>query len=321
MRSLVTLFGLLLFLAAPACAPEEARPLRVGTQLWPGGEPLFLARGLGHLDDGSVRLVEYSSLGQAGRDFRNGMLDAVNITLDMALQLEQQGFQPRVVLVMDYSDGADAILARPDIRRLEQLRGKRVAVEDLAVSGYMLGRALKQAGLQPSDVQILRIPVDQHVRAYDSGQVDAVVTYEPFVGKLLATGAQVLFDSGQIPGEIVDVLVVREDALEKNPEQVGHLLRGWFQALRHLEQHRADAVARMSPRYGTSPAEFTSTLEGLRLLSLEENLALLREPDSPLATSARSLQRFMVEQELLREPVRPERMLDARPLAALQESR
>lgn len=321
MRSLVRVVGLLLVLAVSSCTREEPLPLRVGTFLWPGSEPLFLARDLGHLDDGSIRLIEYSSLSEVNRDFRNGRIDAVDVTLDMALQLQQQGFEPRVVLVLDYSHGADALLVRPEVRRLEDLRGKRVAVEALSVSNYLLSRALAQAGLQPSDVELLRIPVDQHERAYASGQVDAVVTFEPFVSRLLAAGAHRLFDSSHIPGEIVDVLVVREDVLEKHPEQVRHLLQGWFQALRYLQEQPEDAVSRMSPRLDTSPAQLAAHLEDLRHPTLRENRALLRGPASLLISSAHSQQRFMLESGLLPEPVRPEQMLDARPLEALEEDR
>lgn len=321
MQKLTRVFWLLLLLAVPACFHQEKEPLRVGALLWPGSEPLFLARDLGYIDDGSIRLVEYSTLGSASREFRNGMLDAAFVTFDIALQLQQQGLEPRVVLVIDYSQGADAIVARPGVRRLEDLRGKRVAVEDLVVSMYVLGRALDLAGLQPSDIQIVRTPVDQQLRAYESGQVDAVVTYEPFLEKLRAAGAREIFDSRQLPGEIVDMLVVREDVLEKNPEQVEHLLQGWFQARRYLDEHPDEAIARMSPRLGTSPSALASILAELRLPTLDENLLLLRGPSSPLLGSARQLQRFMLKDGLLHEPVPFERMLDARPLEALQESR
>ncbi|MDC3959551.1 ABC transporter substrate-binding protein [Polyangium jinanense] len=319
---LARMFSLLLLLVVSACIHREKEPLRVGTLLWPGSEPIFLARDLGYVDDSSIRLVEYTTLGRATREFRNGMLDAVFATLDIALQLQHQGLEPRVVLVIDHSLGADAIVARPGVvRGVEDLRGKRVAVEDLVVSMYVLGRALEQAGLKPSDIQLVRTPVDQQVRAYTSGDVDAVVTYEPFLQRLRDAGAQEIFDSSQIPGEIVDVLVVHEAVLEKNPAQVEHLVQGWLQGRRYLEEHPAEAVAHMSPRLGTSPSELTSMLKKLRLLTLEENLVLLRGPSSPLLASAQQLQRFMLKEGLLQKPMQPEQMLDARIIEALQEGR
>jgi len=317
-QNLARVFGLLLLLAVQACGHEEKAPLRVGTFLWPGGEPLFLARDLGLLDEDSVRLVEYSSLSEVNRAFRNGVIDAVDVTLDMALLFQQGGFEPRVVLVLDYSHGADAIIARPEVRRLEDLRGRRVAVEDLAVSTYILGRALEQAGLGPSDVRIVRIPVDEHVRAFTSGAVDAVVTFEPSVSRLLAReGAHRLFDSSQLPGEIMNVLLVREEVLQERPEQVEHLVQGWFQALRYLKEHPNEAVARMSPRLDTSPAQLASALEGVRQPTLEENLSLLEK--STAVQVANRLQRFMLSEGLLREPIRPEELMDIRILQEVQE--
>lgn len=319
MRSLVRVFGLLLLLIVPSCAREEMEPLRVGTILWPGSEPLFLARELGLTDDRSVRLVEYASLGEVSRAFRNGVIDAAHMTLDMALVLQQHGFEPRVVLVLDYSHGGDALMARPEVRRLEDLRGRKVAVEDLTTGPYVLGRALEQAGLQPSDVQIVRIPVDQQVRAYVEGEVDAVVTFEPFVDRVRRAGAHELFDSSALPEEIIDVLVVRGDRLARYSPQVEHLLQGWFQSLEYLRRDPDGAAARMSPRLGMSPSEFTTAMRGLRLLSIDENLVLLGAPAPALVGPARHLQHFMLAQGLMQEPIQPEEMLDARFLEEVRE--
>ncbi len=319
MQNLARVFALLLLLVSQACGREVKEPLRVGTFLWPGSEPLFLARDLGMLDEDSVRLVEYSSLSEVNRAFRNGVIDAVDVTLDMALLFQQGGFEPRVVLVLDYSHGADAIIARPEVRRLEDLRGRRVAVEDLAVSTYILGRALEHAGLEPSDVRIVRIPVDEHVRAFTSGEVDAVVTFEPSVSELLARdGAHRLFDSSQLPGEIMNVLLVREEVLRERPEQVEHLTRGWFRALRYLEEHPDESLARMSPRLATSPAQLAAALEGVRQPSLEENFSLLGRPATAVQVAHR-MQRFMLSEGLLREPIRPEELMDIRILQEVQE--
>jgi NitT/TauT family transport system substrate-binding protein len=325
MRKSMPLFArvlaLLVLLVVAACIPDEGEPLRVGTIHWPGTEPLFLARELGLFEDRSVHLVEYASLGALNRALRNGMIDAAHVTFDMALVLQQHGLEPRVVLAPDYSHGGDAIVARPDVRRLEDLRGQRIAVEDLTTSPYVLGRALDRAGLNPSDVEIVRIPVNRQQRAYEEGEVDAVVTFEPFVDKLLDAGAHTLFDSSQLPEEILDVVVVREDSLGRRSRQVRHLLQGWFQALDYLKRNPDNAVARMSPRLGMSPSEFVSAMQSLRWLSLDDNLALLGGSSPAIVDQAHPLQRHMQAQGLLSEPVRTQEMLDARFLEELHEGR
>jgi len=80
------------------CGVEPAPPLRIGTNVWPGYEPLYLARELGYLDPRSVHLVEYPSASEVIRAFRNHAIEAAALTFDEVLLLTQDGFKPRVVL-------------------------------------------------------------------------------------------------------------------------------------------------------------------------------------------------------------------------------
>ena len=58
------------------------------------------------------------------------------------------------------------------------------------------------------------------------GSVDGAVTFDPFKSQMTASGGRTIFDSSQIPGEIVDLLAVRASVLEKNPHAVQGLLAG-----------------------------------------------------------------------------------------------
>ena len=310
-------FRLLLALLLPlslfslqGCSREAREPMRVGTVLWPGHEPLFLARQLGFLDERQIRLVEYSTLTEELRAFRNGTLEAIGITLDMAIVLKQHGFDPRVVLVLDYSEGADAIIARQEVHGLQDLRGRRVGVEDSGVSLFVLGRALEQAGMKPADLQLVHLPVDQQLRAFLEGRVDVVVTTEPFASQLLAAGARKVFDSSQIPGEIMDVLAVRGNYLAGHEEQLHHLVEAWFAALAYLETHPEDAIARMSPRLGMSQEELSVALRGMQFPGLEENQTLLAGPQPGLTDAAGQVQQQLLDLGMLQRPVELETLPD-----------
>src|SRR5262249_4562740 len=121
----------LAFIAGCARAPEAA--LRIGTNVWIGGEPLYLARDLGYLNPKTVQLVEYPSASEVHRAFRNQAIDGMVISLDELLGIAVDGLEPRIVLVVDVSHGADAIVARSGIRTMKDLKGKRVAVESGAL--------------------------------------------------------------------------------------------------------------------------------------------------------------------------------------------
>lgn len=294
------------------CAREPQVPVRVGTHIWPGFEPLYLARTEGFYSPQSVRLVEYTTGSDGLRAFQAGAIDAMALTLDEALLLAETNPDMGVVLVVDTSVGGDAVLARPDISSLRALKGKRVGLETSALGAYVLARALRTVGMAPSDVQLVPLETMEQERAFKEGRVDAVVTYEPFRTRLLALGARQVFDSSQIPGEIVDVIIVRRSFADRNPEQVALLVQGWFKALDLIRTDRQRAVSSMAKRERLSAAEFEQAFQLLRLYDLAQNRALLTGPAPTLVPTAQRLGELMVANRLLERPPDLKRLIDGR---------
>lgn len=98
---------------------------RVGGIVRIGHEPLFLARELGLYDPRRLRLIEMPSNTSA-------------LTLDECLLAREGGVDLRVITVFGYSTGADIVMVRPEIVRLEDLKGLRIGVEETAASALML---------------------------------------------------------------------------------------------------------------------------------------------------------------------------------------
>ncbi|MBF0256659.1 MAG: ABC transporter substrate-binding protein [Gammaproteobacteria bacterium] len=313
-------FVLMLGWSAQALALAQAQAqqtLRVGTNLWPGYEPLYLAREIAKPGWGeAVRLVEYPSATEVLRAFRNRAIEAAGLTLDEVLLLKQDGLPLRVVLVMDISQGADVIIARQGIASMAGLRGKKVAVESGALGAYVLTRALELHGLRLDEIESVHLDVSGHRQAFESGQVDAVVTFEPVRTQLLNAGGAEIFSSREIPGEVVEVLVVHEAALQRQPEAVKQLLKGWFQALQLLQHQPQQAAELMGQRLKLSAAEVLDSLAGLHLPSREENLKLLGGPTPDLAKSLNRLHRLMRERDLLGSEIKLQQLLSADSLAS-----
>ena len=296
---------------------ETEPPLRIGTNVWIGSEPLYLARDLGYLDREAVQLVEYPSASEVLRAFRNQAIDGMIISLDELFMLAVDGLQPRIIVVADVSHGADVIVGRPEMRTMTDLKGKRVAVESGALGAYVLSRALTLNQMQASDVKIVRLESNEHPAAFAQGQVDGAVTFDPYRSQLLKAGAHTLFDSSQIPGEIVDLLAVRVSVLEKNPKAVQTLLSGWFKALDYLERDPKDAAARMGVRQQVTGEQFLRALQGLHIPSRADNFAMLAGPAPSLAVSGRKLMTLMVDAKLLRNTLEIEALLAPGPLQKL----
>ncbi|HVY05512.1 MAG TPA: ABC transporter substrate-binding protein [Burkholderiales bacterium] len=311
----------LILLAAAAllagCMREAEPPLRIGTNVWIGSEPLYLARDLGYLARETAQLVEYPSASEVSRAFRHQAIDAMVISLDELFVLAQGGLQPKVVLIVDVSNGADVVVGRTGMRTMKDLRGKRVAVESGALGAFVLSRALKLNGMQASDVSIVHLESNEHPAAFKQGGVDGAVTFDPYRSQMLDFGAHTVFDSTQIPGEIVDLLAVRASVLEKNPKAVQAVLAQWFRATDYLARNPKDAAERMAVREQITGEQFLQALKGLKIPSRADNLVMLAGEHPGLAISARQLMTLMVDAKLLRNPIDIDGLLASAPLQKL----
>ncbi|MCC3410447.1 MULTISPECIES: ABC transporter substrate-binding protein [unclassified Microcoleus] len=292
-----------------SCTKAEA-PLRVGANVWPGYETLYLARSLGYYDNTPIRLVDYPSGTEEVRAYRNGEIEAAGISIDQALVLAATNPDVKIVVVMDFSNGGDVILGKPEIPNLQGLKNRPVGVESTALGAFIITRALEQKGMSPKDIKIVSLGVSEHERAFKDGKVDAVVTFGYARTKLLAVGAKQLFDSSQIPGEIVDVLIVRDDVINKQPKALQALVDGRFRALDYLTKNPQDAASRIAPRTGVTPEQFLESLKGLSSPSLQENQKLLGKTDPSLLNGVKRLSQVMLENKLLPKAVNPAPLLD-----------
>lgn len=305
----------LILLTVFATSISQGEALRLGTNVWPGYEPLYLARELGSFEKKRIKLVEYLSASEVIRAFRNRQLEAAALTLDEVFLLLEREIPVQIVLVTDISNGGDAILARPGITDIAMLKSKKVAVEAGALGAYVISRALEKNDLTLADIQVVNLEVSEHETAFKTGAVDAVVTFEPVRSRLLAAGATEVFSSRDIPGEIVDVIAVHRDYLANDTNAVHELIEGWFAALRYLEENPDAAAKHISLRMRMPPADVLRSYEGLDLPGRDRNHALLGGTSPGLIEVARRLQDIMVRAKLLRQSVEIDDLMSSEFLA------
>jgi NitT/TauT family transport system substrate-binding protein len=308
---------IVLSLALGGCMREQESSLRIGTNVWIGSEPLYLARELGRLDPATVQLVEYPSASEVLRAFRNQAIDGMVISLDELFELAADGLQPRIILVVDVSHGADVVVGRRGMKTMRDLKDKSVAVESGALGAFVLSRALALNGMQASDVNVVHLESNEQPGAFEKGDVDGAVTFDPYRAQFLKAGAATLFDSTQIPGEIVDLLAVRASVVDKEPKAIQALLTGWFGAIDYIKREPVDAARRMGIRQQTSGEQFQQAQQGLHVPTREENLRMLGGPQPELAVTGRRLMALMLDAKLLRSDLEIERVLEPGPLASL----
>ncbi len=295
--------GLVAGLAGGCAAPRP--PVRIGSLVFPGYELLFLARESGRLDPARVRLVELLSNTDTLRALAVGQLEGAQLTLDEVLVARARGLDLRIVHVLDVSDGADAVVARPTLaaRGLAALRGRRIAVEDSAGGIVLYAALLRAAGLSPRDVVKVPMTLDRSVAVYQRGEADVIISAEPWLSQLEHQGAQRLLDSRAVPGQILDVLAVRADALA-DAAAWQHAVDAHAQALQLWRFDSApDGVAArlMAPRLQVPPADVPALFRGLHLPTREQVRAMLA-PEGTVTLAARQLLTLLAAAGVVTEP-------------------
>ncbi len=293
------------------CSETEPQPIRLGTNVWPGYEPLYLAREIGKMSPEQVKLIEYPSASEVIRAFRNKALEAASLTMDEVLMLVQDNIPVRVVLVHDISNGADTILARPGIESMKEIVDKRVAVESNALGAFMISRALELNDLSVSDINIRHMEANEHEQAYLNNQVDVIVNFEPVRTRLISKGANEIFTSREIYGEIVDVLVVHEDIYLNRKGAINKIVEDWFGALIYFDSHKDKAASIMAKRLNLSPDEVIAGFDGLELPDIRRNREMLGGVEPALASTIKRLEKVLKENSLIGEATEIPNILSA----------
>jgi NitT/TauT family transport system substrate-binding protein len=166
-----------------------------------------------------IEVVQINDYIESINLYTAGAFDGVTVTNMDALTIPAAGGVDTTALIVgDFSDGNDGLILK-GTDRLEDVRGRNVNLVELSVSHYLLARALEAAGMTERDVRVVNTSDADIVAAFASRDVEAVVTWNPQLGEIRAReDAHVVFDSSQIPGEIMDLLLVNTAVLEANPE-------------------------------------------------------------------------------------------------------
>jgi NitT/TauT family transport system substrate-binding protein len=306
-----------LALACVACRSRDQEPLLVTATPWVGNTPLMAARERQLFGKTEVRIVELSTDFDVWRAVREGRADVVSGTLFDILRFIDHGADLAIVMVIDSSNGADGIVARDGITRIQDLVGRRVAVEKSTLTHFVLLRALERAGMREDEISLENLATDEALAAMEQGRVDAAALWEPMLTQAAKPGRRVLFTSAEIPGEIIDVLAVRKAVLQERPDAVAELLRGHSRGAASFSADPNDAAETASRLLGLDIAEARGALERVEILGLAQNTRIFDESSPESAFQAYALaERFMREHGMLRHAARPASdILDGRPIA------
>jgi NitT/TauT family transport system substrate-binding protein len=314
--------------AAPAEAPKPTgAALAIAYSDWPGWVAWDIGVQKGWFKEEGVEVdfkwFEYVPSMEA---FSAGKVDAVAMTNGDALVTGSSGAASVAIVINDYSNGNDMVVAKPGITKMDQLKGKKVGVEVGFVSHLLLMNALESVGLTDKDISIVNVPTDQTPQTLKSGSVDAIVAWQPNSGQALKElpGSTAIFTSKNVPGVIYDVLAVNPKSLSERREDWKKVVKVWFRIADYLkdEKNLDEAAKIMSARVGLTPEEYKPLMAGTFFLDMEGNRKAFAKGETleSIAHSSKVVDKFQVDNEVYKTPMKFEEYLDASLVEELAKS-
>jgi NitT/TauT family transport system substrate-binding protein len=299
-----------------AQAPEE-EAIVIGYSNWAGWWPWAIAEseGLFAKNNVNVQMKWFDGYLESMEALAAGQLDGNSQTLNDTISFAADAVNGEVaILVNDNSAGNDKIIVTQDINTIEDLRGKKVAVEEGVVDDFLLTLALESKGMKREDVKIVPLETGAAAAAFAAGQVDAVGAFPPFwLTALKREGSKELISSKEFPGAIPDLLVVTQKLINEHPDKAQALVNTWFDVKDFMRKNPEKSDQIMAAMAGVSVEELQLFKEGTKFFTIEENLEAFKDGNSMkhMPFAAQRMSKFMVEVGFIPEVPDLTKILDA----------
>jgi NitT/TauT family transport system substrate-binding protein len=298
----LTLLGLALILAVSALAKE---PIKIGYSDWPGWVAWEIAKekGLFKQHGVDVTLVWFPIYTDSLTALNTGKVDANCTAWSDVIPPLSEGVKLKVVLVNDNSAGNDAIIAKPGINSIKDLKGKTIATELGTVEHFVMLTALAKNGMSESDVDYKNLAVPDAAAAFIAGKVDAAAIWQPWISQIQREGkGKVLYSSKEMPGLVPDQLVFQEAIVTERADDVQKIVATWFDVVDFIAAHQDEAVKIMAKVVEQKPEDYKAFLPGTKLFDLKANLEAFEvgETDKSLVGSGKKIAAFLKSKALIK---------------------
>lgn len=278
----------------------------IGTETWPGYIALYVAKKKGYFKDEGldVNIERYITLGKLSEDYLAGKMQGrANLTLE-AVNESLKGFDHKIVLAIDYSNGADAIVASKDIKSVKEFVGKRVVFEKGTLEEFFLSWALSQQNLHLSQLLAIEGDPDKAKKSLLANEADIAVTHEPFLGDLLKDPRfAIVVSSENAPGLITDVLTFRTDFIKSHPDSVRSILKAYFRALDFVKSNPNESYQILAKEFEIDASSLPKQFEGIQMLDKRDNLTSFSYGSgfSSLYSNLKLIESFVANQKHTRQ--------------------
>ena len=295
--------------AQPALAAKKDS-FRIAWSIYVGWMPWAYAAEKGIVDKWaekygiSIEVVQINDYIESINQYTAGAFDGCVMTNMDALSIPAGGGLDSTALIIgDFSNGNDGLVVKGD-GDLAGLKGRKINLVELSVSHYLLARALDSVDLSEREITVVNTSDADMVAAFKTDEVEAVVTWNPLLSEVAAEpGAKLLYTSADIPGEIIDMMVVNTEVLEANPDFGRALVGAWYETMSLMAKDDAAGKAArsfMGEKSGTDLAGYDAQLATTRMFYTPAEAAAFAKSDD-LVKTMDVVRRFLFDHGILGE--------------------
>lgn len=212
--------------------------------------------------DIEVEIVQINDYVESINQYTAGEFDGCVMTNMDGLTIPAAGGVDSTALIVgDFSNGNDGIVLKGKDKTIEDIKGQNVNLVELSVSHYLLARGLDTVGLAEKDVKVVNTSDADLVAVFGGKDVTSTVTWNPLLSEIIAQpDTTKVFDSSQIPGEIIDLMVVNTETLKDNPKLGKALVGAWYEIMGIMKAGDEEALTYMATESGTDLEGYKSQL-------------------------------------------------------------
>ncbi len=287
----------------------QAEGLKIGYSDWPGWVAWQVGIDKGWFKEAGVEVdFEWFEYMPSLEAFAAGKVDGVCMTNGDALVTGATGAPSKAIVINDFSNGNDMIVAKPGIESIKDLKGKKIGLEVGLVEHLLLINALEKNGLKESDVTLVNVSTNETPKVFASGDVDAIGAWQPNAGQALKAvpGSKAIYTSADVPGLIYDVLAVNPASLSAHPDEWKKVAQVWYKIVDYFNdpKTRSDAVKSMAARVNLPPEEYEAFIGGTKILTLAEAKKAFAQGSglSSIYGSSAVVDKFNVEMKIYEKP-------------------
>jgi NitT/TauT family transport system substrate-binding protein len=266
----------------------NTKPLEIGVIPWIGWGRVQIAEAKGFFKEAGLKVnhTTFQTVTEVNTALLAKRMDLSWLVATDLIVLTNQTPGLKLIQVADFSGEVDTILGH-GINNPIELKGKKLAREDVPYEVVFVGRFLQSIGLTTDDVEIISMPSPDAAAAFAAGKVDAAAIYEPFVTKSMQErpGSKALF-TAKNSNIIANGLAGHSDILSTRREEILTYLRVLDKAMKYAETNPKECNAIIAKWTGSKSEEIASQLKQVNMLDLSANKATAFAEGHPLNLAA-----------------------------------